>query len=78
MLSTCGTSQRRIADEDEQLVRLQTAETVCEHQKVDENVSGGDPGAVEDAAHIAVVDVADPRYLAVAQAGSFVSLAQPV
>ena len=74
MFTTGRSTQRRIADKDKQLVRFQTAEAVGEHQKVDKHISSGDPGAVEDTAHIAVVDVADLCHLAVAQAGSFVRL----
>ena len=76
VLSSRRSPERRVADEDEQLIRLQSAEAISERQQINQDVSCRGPGTIENSTHITLVDIADLRHLAVAQARIFVRLAQ--
>jgi hypothetical protein len=78
VFSSRRSPERRVANEDEQLIRLQSTEAIGERQQIDQDVSCRGPGTIENSTHIAVVDIADLRNLAVAQARTFVRLAQSV
>ncbi len=78
VFSSRRSPERRVTDEDKQLIRLQSTESIGERQQINQYVSCESPGTIENSTHIVVVDIADLRHLAVTQARTFVRLAQSV
>ena len=53
--------ERRVADEDNQLIRLQSAEAIGERQQIRQDVSCRGSSTIESTSYMAVVDIADLR-----------------
>ena len=54
MFSSRRSPERRVVDEDKQLIRLQSAEAIGERQQINQDVSCRGPGTIENSTHMAV------------------------